>query len=137
MRRGRGKGKKQNAREDRGSGEEEKFLAYRRRGRPQKSMKDDIEGEEEEILEKDNDTNGLVITTKEDVVTENGKKRKKPVESKESNITEEENVVGSKPSTDDSMKSPSLLSIGFRPNGSRRKNKPRRAAEAVVDCNGV
>lgn len=138
MRRGRGKGKKQNttAREDRGSGEEEKIPAYRRRGRPQKPLKDEIEGEDELVdkeEEKDDDTNGSV-TSKEEV-TENGRKRKKSVESKESNITEEENGLGSKSSTDDSMKS--SLSIGFRQNGSRRKNKPRRAAEAVVECNGV
>ncbi|KAL1193427.1 hypothetical protein V5N11_033752 [Cardamine amara subsp. amara] len=145
MRRGRGKGKKQNAtaREDRGSGEEEKIPAYRRRGRPQKPVKDEIEGEEEEeelvknredVEDKeDDDTNGSV-TSKEDV-TENGRKRKKPVESKESNLTEEDNGLGSKSSTDDSTKS--SLSIGFRQNGSRRKNKPRRAAEAVVECNGV
>ena len=134
MRRGRGKGKRQNAtaREDLGSGEEEeKIPAYKRRGRPQKPMKDETEGEEE-ILEKEEETNGSV-TSKEDV-TENGKKRKKAVESKESNVTEEENGLGSKSSTDDSVKS--SLSIGFRQVGSRRKNKPRRAAEAVVECHG-
>jgi hypothetical protein len=27
-----------------------------------------------------------------------------------------------------------VKSTGFRQNGSRRKNKPRRAAEAGVDC---
>jgi len=49
-------------------------------------------------------------------------------------LTEEENGLGSKPNTDDSTRS---TSIGFRQNGSRRKSKPRRAAEAVVECNGV
>ncbi|CAN6930602.1 unnamed protein product [Brassica oleracea] len=134
MRRGRGKGKRQNAtaREDLGSREEEeKIPAYKRRGRPQKPMKDETEGEEE-ILEKEEETNGSV--TSKDDVTENGKKRKKAVESKESNVTEEENGLGSKSSTDDSVKS--SLSIGFRQVGSRRKNKPRRAAEAVVECHG-
>ncbi|CAF1848598.1 hypothetical protein Bca4012_031329 [Brassica carinata] len=131
MRRGRGKRKRQNASAREDGDEEEKIPAYRRRGRPQKPVKDETEGEEEEIVEKDEDTNGLV-TSKEDV-TENGKK---PVEeSKESNVTEEENVLGSKSSTDDSVKS--SLSTGFRQIGSRRKNKPRRAAEAVVECNGV
>ncbi|CAH8362153.1 unnamed protein product [Eruca vesicaria subsp. sativa] len=67
------------------------------------------------------DTSGSV-TSKEDV-TENGKKRKKPLKSKESNVTEEENVLGSKASTDDYVKS-----SGFRQIGGRRKNKPRRAA---------
>lgn len=134
MRRGRGKGKRQNAtaREDHGSGEEEeKIPAYRRRGRPQKPVKDETDGEEE-MVEKDDDINGSV-TSKEEV-TENGRKRKKAVESKESNVTEEENGLGSKSSTDDSVKS--SLSTGFRQIGSRRKNKPRRAAEAVVECHG-
>ncbi|WZZ05287.1 hypothetical protein YC2023_091208 [Brassica napus] len=135
MRRGRGKGKRQNAtaREDHGSGEEEeeKIPAYKRRGRPQKPVKDETEGEEE-MVEKDDDINGSV-TSKEEV-TENGRKRKKAVESKESNVTEEENGLGSKSSTDDSVKS--SLSTGFRQVGSRRKNKPRRAAEAVVECHG-
>ncbi|KAF8114776.1 hypothetical protein N665_0034s0115 [Sinapis alba] len=136
MRRGRGKGKRQNAtaREDRGSGEEEeKIPAYKRRGRPHKPVKDENEGEEE-ILEKEDDINGSVTTSKEDV-TENGRKRKKALESKESNVTEEENGLGSKSSTDDSVKS--SLSMGFRQVGSRRKNKPRRAAEAVVECHGL
>ncbi|CAH8384613.1 unnamed protein product [Eruca vesicaria subsp. sativa] len=135
MRRGRGKGKRQNAtaREDLGSGdEEEKIPAYKRRGRPQKEVKDETQGDKE-IVEKDDNTNGSV-TNKEDV-TENGRKRKKAVESKESNMSEEENGLGSKSSTDDSLKS--SLSIGFRHIGSRRKNKPRRAAEAVVECHGI
>ncbi|KAF8102171.1 hypothetical protein N665_0201s0453 [Sinapis alba] len=131
MRRGRGKGKKHNA-STREYCEEEKIPAYRRRGRPQKPVKDETGGEEEEIMEKEYDTNGSV-TSKEEV-KENGRKRKKPVESKEGNITEEEEngLGGSKSSTDDSVKS-----SGFRQIGSRRKNKPRRAAEAVVECNGV
>ncbi|KAH0928349.1 hypothetical protein HID58_014076 [Brassica napus] len=134
MRRGRGKRKRQKATAREDGDEEEKIPAYRRRGRPQKPVKDGTEGEGEEIVEKDEDTNGSV-TSKEDVA-ENGRKRKKPVEeSKESNVTEEENVLGSKSSTDDSVKS--SLSMGFRQIGSRRKNKPRRAAEAVVECNGV
>ncbi|CAF2172500.1 unnamed protein product [Brassica napus] len=135
MRRGRGKGKRQNAtaREDHGSGEEEeKIPAYRRRGRPQKPVKDEAEGEEE-ILDKRDEKDDGSVTSKEEV-TENGRKRKKAVESKESNVTEEENGLGSKSSTDDSVKS--SLSTGFRQIGSRRKNKPRRAAEAVVECHG-
>ncbi|KAG2258339.1 hypothetical protein Bca4012_021680 [Brassica carinata] len=132
MRRGRGKGKRLNActRED--GEDEEKIPAYRRRGRPQKPVKEETEGEEE-IVENDHDddTNGSV-TSKEEV-TENGKKRKKPLESKESNLTEEKNGLGLKSSIDDSVKLSGFRQIG----SSRRKNKPRRAAEAVVECNGV
>ncbi|KAG7570139.1 hypothetical protein ISN45_Aa04g027730 [Arabidopsis thaliana x Arabidopsis arenosa] len=139
MRRGRGKGKKQSAstREDRGSGDEEKIPAYRRRGRPQKPMKDDFEEEEEEdeemvekMEEEDEEIDDGSVTSKD------LKKEKKRKMSNGSNmdLNEEENGLGSKSCTDDSTRS---TSIGFRPNGSRRKSKPRRAAEAVVECNGV
>lgn len=135
MRRGRGKGKKQSAstREDRGSGDEEKIPAYRRRGRPQKPMKDDFEEEEEEydeemvekMEEEDEEIDDGSVTSK------GLKKEKKRKMSNGSNmdLIEEENGLGSK--------STRSTSIGFRPNGSRRKSKPRRAAEAVVECNGV
>ncbi|CAN6898773.1 unnamed protein product [Brassica oleracea] len=75
MRRGRGKGKRQNASAGE-YGEEEKISAYRRRGRPQKAVKDETKGGEE-IIEKDDDTNGSV-TSKEEVAG-NGSKRKQPV----------------------------------------------------------
>ncbi|KAG2309478.1 hypothetical protein Bca4012_081508 [Brassica carinata] len=136
MRRGRGKGRKQSAsaREDRGSGEEEKIPAYRRRGRPQKPMKDDFEEEEEEeeeeMVEKmEQEEEEDIDDTNESSVTSNERKRKISRGSKE-----EENGLGLKPSTDGSTRS---ASAGFRQNGSRRKSKPRRAAEAVVECNGV
>ncbi|KAG2290332.1 hypothetical protein Bca4012_028589 [Brassica carinata] len=139
MRRGRGKGEKQSASagEDHGSGEEdEKIPAYRRRGRPQKPMKDDFEEEEEEeeelvekMEEEEEEEDGSVTSKKE----ENERKRKM-VNGSNTDVNEEENGLGSKPSRDGSTKS---TSTGFRQNGSRRKSKPRRAAEAVVECNGV
>ncbi|KAF2616435.1 hypothetical protein F2Q68_00041752 [Brassica cretica] len=46
-------------------------------------------------------------------------------ESKESNITEEENELGSKQSTDGSVKS-----TGFREIGSRRKNKTKASCRS-------
>ncbi|KAL1206922.1 hypothetical protein V5N11_001934 [Cardamine amara subsp. amara] len=134
MRRGRGKGKKQNAsaRE-----EEEKIPSYRRRGRPQKPMKDDFEEEEEEEeeeemvekIEEEVDDDDTIISKD----LKNERKRKIPNGSN-TDINADENGLGSKSSTDDSTKS---TSIGFRQNGSRRKSKPRRAAEAVVECNGI
>ncbi|CAA0376340.1 hypothetical protein AtNW77_Chr2g0264481 [Arabidopsis thaliana] len=142
MRRGRGKGKKQNAsaREDRGSGDEEKIPAYRRRGRPQKPMKDDFEEEEEEddeemvekmeVEDEDEEIDDGSVTSK-DLKKE---RKRKMSNGSNTDLTEEENGLGSKPNTDDSTRS---TSIGFRQNGSRRKSKPRRAAEAVVECNGV
>ncbi|KAJ4896109.1 Uncharacterized protein Rs2_22903 [Raphanus sativus] len=131
MRRGRGKGKRQNASSREDGEDEEKIPAYKRRGGPQKPAKDENEGGEE-IMEKDYDTNDSVASKEE--VKEDGRKRKKPVESKESsNIAEEEKGLGSKSSTDVSVKSSGFRQIGSR----RKKNKPRRAAEAVVECSGV
>ncbi|KAF8087464.1 hypothetical protein N665_0585s0040 [Sinapis alba] len=143
MRRGRGKGKKQSAsaREDRGSGEEEedeKIPSYRRRGRPQKPMKDDFEEEEddeeeEELVEKmeeeEEEEDGSVTSKKEE-----NERRRKMINGSNMDANEEDNGLGLKSSRDGSTKS---TSTGFRQNGSRRKSKPRRAAEAAVECHGV
>ncbi|KAI3830153.1 hypothetical protein L1987_04287 [Smallanthus sonchifolius] len=114
MGRGKGKAKKSSViapREDR-SGEEEK-LPVKRRGRPTKAHK-------EEETEKSNE--------KTDAKLEN--KRKKPsLETEESLDTlKDENSVG--PETDGLELT---KAVGFRHNGSRRKNKPRRAAEVGVN----
>ncbi|KDP25141.1 hypothetical protein JCGZ_22676 [Jatropha curcas] len=136
MGRGRGKGKKLTVsnHEDPGSGEEEKIPAQKRRGRPQKPLKDDIDEEEVEKIEEEDGENGKTgITSKEiksPIAAENGKKRKRYSQAKEKpDSVKEENGVTTRSSTDDSTKS-----NGFRHNGSRRKNKPRRAAEAGVEC---
>ncbi|PON51687.1 rho GTPase-activating gacO-like protein [Trema orientale] len=136
MGRGRGKGKRLTVtnHDDPGSGEEEKIPAQKRRGRPQKPLKDEIDDEEAEKIEEDDSENGkAVISTKEvksPTAAENGKKRKRYSQVKEkSDSVKEENGNGTRSSADDSTKS-----NGFRHNGSRRKNKPRRAAEAGVEC---
>lgn len=137
MGRGKGKGKNQPViakREDPGSGEEQKLPALRRRGRPLKPLTDEIEEVEvTEKIEKDEENvNGNVSSNelKTQVTTVNKRKRKRYVQVKEKiDPVKEENGVRAKSSPDDSMKS-----AGFRQNGSRRKNKPRRAAEAGVDC---
>ncbi|XP_022742651.1 uncharacterized protein LOC111293877 [Durio zibethinus] len=135
MRRGRGKAKKQTvvfSREDPGSDEDEKIPAYRRRGRPQKQLKDNIEEDEVEKTEDGEDVK-VSIPIKEmknQAATENGRKRKRSMQAKENiDSVKKENVITTKSSTDDSTKF-----VGYRQNGSRRKNKPRRAAEAVVEC---
>ncbi|XP_009623152.1 uncharacterized protein LOC107782416 [Nicotiana tabacum] len=134
MGRGRGKAKKQSVREDLVSGEEEK-MPVRRRGRPQKP-KGEIEEEEEveKVVEDEDDsenTKGSVLNKDiKNLVVEDGKKRKRPsqvMENKDS--VEEENGVGTKTNSNDLIKS-----VGFRQIGSRRKNKPRRAAEVGVEC---
>lgn len=135
MGRGRGKGKKQSViAEDPGSGEEDKVPAYRRRGRPVKPLTDEIEEVEvTEIIEKDEENvkgNGSNNDLKTQGITVNKRKRKRSTQVKEKiDPKKEENGVLAKSGPDDSMKS-----TGFRQNGSRRKNKPRRAAEAGVDC---
>lgn len=136
MGRGRGKGKRLTVsnHDDAGSGEEEKIPAQKRRGRPQKPLKDEIDEEEVEKIEEDDSENVKAgIPTKEvksPAAADNGKKRKRFVQVKEkSDSVKEENGNGTRSSTDESTKS-----NGFRHNGSRRKSKPRRAAEAGVEC---
>lgn len=139
MGRGRGKGKKKSAiaaRDDTGSGEDEK-LPIRRRGRPQKPMKDEIEEEDEvdKIEEEDDDveenkSSVLSKSSKNQAAIENGRKRKRPSMAKDStDSVSEENGIGTNTNAAVLMKS-----VGYRQNGSRRKNKPRRAAEVGVEC---
>ncbi|CAI9782764.1 unnamed protein product [Fraxinus pennsylvanica] len=139
MGRVRGKGKKQSvaARDDAGSGEDEK-IPIRRRGRPQKPLKDETEEEEKgEKIEEEKDEDGeetlssvLSKSSKAQAAKENGRKRKRPSQIKEdTDSVKEENGVGTNTNTTGLVKS-----VGFRQNGSRRKNKPRRAAEVGVEC---
>ncbi|KAK7259501.1 hypothetical protein RIF29_25109 [Crotalaria pallida] len=137
MGRGKGKGKNQSViakREDHGSGEEEKVPTFRRRGRPLKPLTDEIE--EVEVIQKtekdEENVNGNVSSNelKTQVTTVNKRKRKRSVQVKEKIDPVKEDIsIRAKLSPDDSVKS-----AGFRQNGSRRKSKPRRAAEAGVDC---
>ncbi|KAE8726599.1 NADPH-dependent thioredoxin reductase 3-like [Hibiscus syriacus] len=136
MRGGRGKAKKQNvvsSLDDPASGEDEKLPAYKRRGRPQKQTRDDVDEDEVEKAEEDGeDVKGSVPAKemKNQAATENGRKRKRSIQAKENiDSIKKANGVTTKSSTDDSTKP-----VGYRQNGSRRKNKPRRAAEAVVEC---
>ncbi|KAJ8527516.1 hypothetical protein K7X08_014967 [Anisodus acutangulus] len=130
MGRGRGKGKKQSVREDLGSGEEEK-MSVRRRGRPQKPLKDEIEEDEEaeKVVEDEDDSENTKGSISNEAA-ENGKKRKRSLQVKENaDSVKEENGIGTKANSNDLIKS-----VGFRQNASRRKNKPRRAAEVGVEC---
>ncbi|OAY84341.1 uncharacterized protein LOC109711881 [Ananas comosus] len=130
MGRGRGKGKKPSTvrnHEDPGSGGEEVLPTYKRRGRPQKPLKEDIDEEEggkveKEEVEEGDDVKPTSLIKENKNSVENGKKRKRNLQVKESSdsVIEEDNS--------------SLKSNGFRQNGSRRKSKPRRAAEAGVEC---
>nr|GLL47467.1 uncharacterized protein LOC109162063 [Ipomoea trifida] len=136
MGRGRGKGKKNLVREDLGSGEEEKIPAVRRRGRPVKPVKDEIEEEDEveKVVEVEDDGDNMKsnILSKDikNQAAENGKKRKRSSQVKENgDSAKEEKGLGAKTNANDLIKS-----VGFRQNGSRRKSKPRRAAEVGFEC---
>lgn len=136
MGRGRGKGKKQSAIiEDLVSDEEDKVPAHRKRGRPLKPVTDeneDVVDVTEKIEKGEENVNGNVSNNdlKTEVITVNKRKRKRSSQVKEKiEPMKEENGIRTKSSPTDSVKS-----TGFRQNGSRRKSKPRRAAEAGVDC---
>ncbi|XP_075489725.1 uncharacterized protein LOC142528573 [Primulina tabacum] len=120
MGRGKTKGKKLHVthQEETGSGEEEKIPAQKRRGRPQKALKDEmVEDETRKPKDEDcEDTSGKEITSQDYV-----KKRQRTGQGKEKVNIESPN--------DETME-PNKLN-GFRQ--IRRKNKPRRA-EATVEC---
>lgn len=135
MGRGRAKGKKLSVpnQDDPGSGEDEKIPAQKRRGRPQKSLKDEIDGDKaQKIGDEDSEDTATGMLNKEmrgSNATQNGNKRKKNGQLKEkADSVEDENENGTRSSTEDSNKS-----NGFRPARNRRKNKPCRAAEVGVD----
>jgi len=114
------------------SGEEEK-IPVKRRGRPQKTLKDEVDEEEEaekidEAEEEEDVENSKIPTSNKDnkipISSENGRKRKR-----NSQVKENQDSIKVENGPSDSIKS-----VGFRQNGSRRKNKPRRAAEVGVEC---
>lgn len=135
MGRGRGKGKKLTAvssHEDPGSGGEDFIPAYRRRGRPQKGAKDELEDEEVEKMEEEEDIKPVTANkdSKAQAGTESGKKRKRHAQITESlDLAADKNGVPGRSTLDEPTKPIALIR-----NGSRRKSKPRRAAEAGVEC---
>lgn len=139
MGRGRGKGKKLTAvskHEEPGSGGEDSIppSAYRRRGRPlvQKGAKDEVDADEEDMENMIDEEEEDVKPAKENKGIENGKKRKRHVsQSTDSHSIElgsEKNGISARSAMDEPKK-PNALAR----NGSRRKSKPRRAAEAGVE----
>ncbi|KAJ8448149.1 hypothetical protein Cgig2_031873 [Carnegiea gigantea] len=106
----------------------EKALASKRRGRPQKPLRDEIEEDEQiDKVEENVESSKRLITKNSEDQTDlenETKKRKSPLQFKENADYIEDGVSGGKPSTEDSIKP-----VTFRQNGSRRKSKPHRAAE--------
>ncbi|XP_073064720.1 uncharacterized protein [Primulina eburnea] len=136
MGRGRAKGKKltMTNQDDTGSGEEEKLPAQKKRGRPQKSLKDEVDEEEAQKIEdvSSEDTSEAPNKDSKSKMAQNGKKRMKNGEMKEkADLVKEENGIATGITTEEEPNK----SGGFRQNGNRRKSKPHRAAEAVVECN--
>ncbi|KAG6514780.1 hypothetical protein ZIOFF_025150 [Zingiber officinale] len=135
MGRGTGKGKKltlSSYNEDPKSGGEELLPAYKRKNRPQKPLNDDIDEDAEQTEEGEDDLKLSALNEEVKVLTMvNGKKRKLLSKAKEiPELLETENGSGSK------TKEHSTCSNSFRRIGSRRKSKPRRAAEAGVNQKG-
>ncbi|KZV44792.1 protein pxr1-like [Dorcoceras hygrometricum] len=125
--RGRRRGKKESKTIDDSTNGEDEKLPTRQRGRPQKQVNNGVE-EEDEFEKIEDDAKSLVFSklAKNQAATENGNKRKVN-ESMES--FKEENDNGTETYGADSIKY-----VGSRELGSRRKNKPRRAAEVGVEC---
>jgi len=136
MGRVRSRGRKQTvvtASDDRRSGREN-VLASKRRGQPQKPLKDGIKEDERIDKVEDNAESSKRLITRnstDHMDLENGtKKRKSPVQFKENaDFIEEDGISGGKSSNEDSIKP-----VRLRQNGSRRKSKPRRAAGVGVEC---
>ncbi|XP_020111120.1 uncharacterized protein LOC109726092 [Ananas comosus] len=128
MGRGRGKGKKLTPVTSHEDSVEEVIPSYKRRGRPQKPLKDDVDEEDAEKIEEEEEEakkeegNDVVVSNKEiKGSAENANKTKKrDLQVKEDSDPVLEENESTKPN-------------GFRQNGSRRKSKPRRAAEAGLE----
>jgi len=133
MGRGRGRGKKLTivrSHEDKGSSGEEVVPARKRRGRPLKRFADKIDQTDVENFVEKVDGDGEEV---DDVKLKNstssvGNKRGRPLK-EGSNLVLEENNSSIRSSSDESTRT-----NGFRQIGSRRKSKPRRAAEAGLEC---
>ncbi|KAJ8500282.1 hypothetical protein OPV22_010834 [Ensete ventricosum] len=139
MGRGKGKGKKSTlatSNEDhQGSGDEEAIPAYKRRGRPQRPLKDDVDEDVTGKIEDGEDDVKLTASPSKDPKVStvvNRKKRKRQGEAKDNpDLIPEENLGAASKSKNDDVTG----SNGFRHTGSRRrKSKPRRAAGAGVEC---
>ncbi|KAI4378463.1 hypothetical protein MLD38_015940 [Melastoma candidum] len=144
----RGRGKKQTVVaviEDAASGEEEKIPTQRRRGRPQKPAKDHVVLVDEGYGDEDT-TNGHA-SEEEDVpkgvktevagVASAVRKRKRSGKDGNNANANGNGILamdGEEEKQPKSETKDAARFVGFRTNGNRRKNKPRRAAEAGVEC---
>lgn len=139
MGRGRGRGKKLTivrSHEERGTSGEEVIPARKRRGRPQKLFADKIDQADVENFVDNidgDDQEGDDAKLKASRLEKNntaaaGNKRGRQLKESPNLVLEENN-----PSIRSSSDEPTRTN-GFRQNGNRRKSKPRRAAEAGLEC---
>lgn len=155
MGRGRGKGKKVTAvpsTDDLVGGNsivEAVVATHKRRGRPTKPLKDDLDEEVAEKIEREEDEDDVKVdsltskeTTKAAAVatTENGRKRRRHLVVKKEKLPD---VGLHEENGDDGGEKRFRFLVdgagkangnGCRPHGNRRKSKPRRAAEVGVEC---
>ncbi|XP_022995170.1 uncharacterized protein LOC111490789 [Cucurbita maxima] len=133
MGRGRGKGKKSTiaSLEDSTTGEEDKISSQKQNGSAEQPQTDEMKEEEfgrvEAIDEQAKTDPGEVIESPNPAET--GKKRKR-----NSSMKEKMGLVNDASCKGTQTSIVQVKSNGFRHHGSRRKSKPRRAAEAVVEC---
>lgn len=139
MGRGRGRRKKLTivrSHEEKGSSGEEVMPARKRRGRPQERFADKIDQADVENFVDNvdgDDQEGDDAKLKASRLEKNntaaaGNKRGRQLK-ESSNLVLEENNSSIRSSSDESTRT-----NGFRQNGNRRKSKPRRAAEAGLEC---
>ena len=132
MGRGRGRGKKLTtvrSHEDKGSSGEEVVPAKKRRGRPQKHFANKIDqADVENFVEKVDGDQEVDDAKLKNSAAAGGNKRGRPLKEGSNIVIEDSNSIV-RSSSDESTRT-----NGFRQIGSRRKNKPRRAAEAGLEC---
>ncbi|KAG8059631.1 hypothetical protein GUJ93_ZPchr0002g26343 [Zizania palustris] len=142
MGRGRGRGKKLTivrSHEDKGSSGEEVAPARKRRGRPQKRLGDkidqtDVENFVENVAATEGEGDDVKLKKaarleKKNTTSAAGNKRGRQMKDTSNNLVLEESNSSVRSSSDESTRT-----NGFRQIGSRRKSKPRRAAEAGLEC---
>jgi hypothetical protein len=133
MGRGRGRGKKQTtvrSHEDKGSSGEEVVPAKKRRGRPQTCFASKIDQADVEnfVEQVDADQEEAGDAKLKNSAAAGGPKRGRLLKGR-SNIAIEDTNSTVRLSSDESTRT-----NGFTQIGSRRKNKPRRASEAGLEC---
>nr|XP_016512988.1 PREDICTED: uncharacterized protein LOC107830028 [Nicotiana tabacum] len=116
--------------DDPGSDDEEKIPTQKRRGRPQKSLKDDIDEQAAEMIKEEdsaNEKSGILNLEIKSSATENGKKRNRNTRMKEKHDSiKEEDGNGTRSNTDESTRSNNAFHH-------RRKNKPTDILAAFCD----